>query len=593
MVIAVIVAAASALMVGGVLAALLVTRGRIARLSRVLADGNKSLSIHQARQQIITSRSGMCAFELDVVARTAAWSPEMAQLHGLADGAFDGTIAGMLALAVGADDVSAIEHGIAQLVLRGEGAFTYRVLGADGDERWIDAWAREVVLSGESHSRIVGVASDVTERKRAEAELHHVARHDRLTALPNRTELVERLARALDEPGRGALLLLDLDGFKEINDALGHGIGDLVLVEIAQRLRSCVREDDLVARLGGDEFAIVLRDLADPAIATSSAERILRTLADPLQVSPMALHVSGSIGMAVWPEHGIAPGTLLQHADVAMYRAKARGNCALMYEPMHEDDRASRLALVAELRDAIADGVLDVHYQPIVELPHDRVVGVEALARWRRPQGDVPPTVFVALAEQFGLIHELTTVVLRKALGEARRWQEDGRALRVSVNMSPRVLSNPNFAEDVKYALLAADLHPTQLILEITETALAEPTRELLVSLQELRSMGVSIALDDFGAGYSSLATLTELPVDILKIDRSFLSRLPAPNAIGVVRAIIEMARHLGIDTVAEGVEGESSAALLRELGCGFAQGYHFGRPAPVVDIRSFLDTRS
>jgi diguanylate cyclase (GGDEF)-like protein len=432
--------------------------------------------------------------------------------------------------------------------------------------------------------------SSADARKQAEADFLHLAHHDALTGLPNRAAFVESLDELLDRPHPGALLLLDLDGFKEINDALGHGIGDLVLVELAARLRTCVGPTGLVARLGGDEFGFLLDDIDDDAPALAVAQCVLDKLSEPVRLESMALHVSGSVGIARWPLHGTSASTVLKHADVAMYKAKDRANCAVVYEPDHQDDRAWKLALVAELRAALDRGDLDVHYQPIVELPTSRVVGLEALARWRRPSGDIGPVVFVPLAEQFGLIPDLTMLVMRKAMEEARRWQDDGVALRVSVNISPRVLSSPTFAEDVKGALRAAGLPPEQLILEITETALAEPTGVLMAAFRELRAMGVRIALDDFGAGYSCLGTLTDLPVDILKIDRSFLSRLPAPNAIGIVRAIIEMAGLLGIETVAEGVEGEAAATLLRELGCGFAQGFHFGRPTPVVDLRSLVE---
>jgi diguanylate cyclase (GGDEF)-like protein len=430
-------------------------------------------------------------------------------------------------------------------------------------------------------------------RRDLDVSVRLASRHDELTDLPNRAAFVEQLERSIEGPRPGAALILDLDGFKEINDALGHGIGDLVLVEIASRLKTCMRDGDVLARLGGDEFGVLLHGFDDMAPAVATAQCVLAKLHDPVRLEPMALHVSGSVGIARWPEHGTTASTVLKHADVAMYKAKDRANCAVVYEPEQKDDRAWKLALVAELRAAIDAGELDVHYQPIVEMPTSRVVGLEALARWRRPSGDIGPVVFVPLAEQFGLIPDLTMLIMRKAMDEARRWESDGRTLRVSINISPRVLSGPTFADDVKGALRDASLPPNRLILEITETALAEPTRELMAALHELRSLGVAIALDDFGAGYSSLGTLTELPVDILKIDRSFLSRLPAPNAIGIVRAIIEMAGHLGIDTVAEGVEGEAAASLLRDLGCGFAQGFHFGRPAPVVDLRSFVDSEA
>ena len=592
MLISVVAVTVLALVLAGAVVALASTRAKLVRLGRLVTASSHVVAVHEARQEIITGRSGLCAFELDLIQRTLAWSPEVAELHGIDVETFDGTFSALLALAHEDGDATATERGLAQLVLKGEGSFAYRTRRPDGDTRWIEVWAREVVLPGETHSRIIGVAGDITDRKQAEANLQYVSRHDALTGLPNRSALIDHLGGVVGDARPGALLLLDLDGFKEINDALGHGIGDQVLVEIARRIQACVRDDDTVARLGGDEFAIVLHDVDSPATGVATAQRILQELSAPVRVSAMALHVSGSIGISLWPVHGSSPSSLLKHADVAMYRAKGRANCAVVYTADHEDDRAGRLALVAELRAAIEEGTLDVHYQPIVEMPHDRVVGLEALARWRRPNGDVGPNVFVPLAEQFGLINELTRLIMGKAMDEARRWQADGVALRVSVNISPRVLSNPAFAEDVKCALLASDLPASSLILEITETALAEPTTELMLALHELRAMGVSVALDDFGAGYSSLGTLTELPVDILKIDRSFLSRLPAPNAIGVVRAIIEMARHLGIDTVAEGVEGEAAASVLRDLGCGFAQGYHFGRPAPVVDIRSLVDSQ-
>jgi diguanylate cyclase (GGDEF)-like protein/PAS domain S-box-containing protein len=544
-------------------------------------------SIAEARAHVVATRTGLCSFEVDVARRRLHWSPEMCELHGVDVDTFDGTFAAARALVAAADDAERFELGLAQLVLHGEASFTYRTRRPDGELRWIEAWASEFDLPDPPGRRAIGVAHDVTERERAGAELSHLSRHDALTGLPNRSAFIGRLERMLDEPRPGALLLLDLDGFKEINDALGHGIGDLVLIELATRLRTCIGRDDVLGRLGGDEFGVLLHDVDDVAPALAVAQCVLEKLSEPVRLEPMALHVSGSVGIARWPLHGTSASMVLKHADVAMYKAKDRANCAVVYEPDHQDDRAWKLALVAELRAALDRGDLDVHYQPIVELPTNRVVGLEALARWRRPTGDIGPVVFVPLAEQFGLISDLTLLIMRKAMAEARRWQSDGTALRVSINISPRVLSRPTFADDVKAVLRDAGLPPERLILEITETALAEPTGVLMAALQDLRAMGVGIALDDFGAGYSCLGTLTELPVDILKIDRSFLSRLPAPNAIGVVRAIIEMARHLGIETVAEGVEGEAAATLLRDLGCGFAQGFHFGRPTPVVDLRS------
>ena len=547
----------------------------------------REIGVYRARERVVAAGSGLATFEGDLLAGTLWLSPEMEQLTGFAPGEFGGTVAEAMSFAAGVDDTAEMERGMARLLVDGQATLAFRILRADGELRWIEMAAR-VVTAG----RIVGVASDVTERKLAEAELEHLARHDPLTRLPNREQLLVELADDLAEGSPGALLLLDLDGFKEINDGLGHGTGDTVLVEVGDRLRHSVRDEDLVARLGGDEFAIVMRDVHDPAVAVAGAERVLAVLAEPVTAGGMSLHVAGRIGIALWPRHGTTTSTLLQHADVAMYRAKKRGGCGLVYDALQDHDRVSKLALVGELRAALDADAIEVHYQPVVELGSNRIVGMEALARWRRPGGDVPPGVFVPLAEQTGLIRDLTPIVLRKALEEARRWEEDGLDLKVSVNMSARVLADPGFAESVTYSLLQTGLAPSRLILEITETALAEPTPMLIEALHELRASGVAIALDDFGAGYSSLGTLAELPVDVLKIDRSFLSRLPAPTAVGVVRAIIEMARHLGIDTVAEGVEGGADATLLRDLGCGFAQGYHFGRPAAEVDVESILGAR-
>ncbi len=414
---------------------------------------------------------------------------------------------------------------------------------------------------------------------------------DPLTGLANRTMLAEVLARRLRRPGPLSVLFIDLDDFKDVNDSRGHAAGDVLLRAVADRLRGCARGDDLVARLGGDEFAVVVG--ADPATARGVGQRVLQVLADPVHVEGRQLYVGASVGVADTATTAERSAeVLLRNADLAMYLAKAGGKHRLVAfaDGM---DRAVRdkADLTADLGRALAEGQLAVHYQPTVPLdadgpraPGSEALGFEALLRWHHPErGLVPPAEFVPLAEDTGHIHAIGAWVLRTATRQAARWsQASGRPVAVAVNLSPRQLGDDAVLAVVAGALAESGLPPTQLTLEVTEGVLVRDVDAAAARLAALRAMGVRIAIDDFGTGYAGLSYLRRLPVDTVKIDRSFVSGVAAGgDAVALVSSIVELARSLGLDVVAEGVEDEAQASVLRDLRCGRAQGFLYSRPLP------------
>jgi diguanylate cyclase (GGDEF)-like protein len=419
----------------------------------------------------------------------------------------------------------------------------------------------------------------------------HQAMHDGLTGLPNRSMFAERLDAVLDRAVPAAVLLLDLDRFKEVNDALGHHHGDELLQEVASRLGSALRDGDLVARLGGDEFAVLLPGVATVDAAVARARALVTVLERPFAVADVSVSVGASVGVVVAPRHGTDATTLLQRADVALYDAKAYQSGVESYEAGHDSHTAGRLALVAELQAAIAAGDLDVHFQPQLRLENGAVEGVEALVRWTHPlRGPVPPDEFVPVAEQTGLIRPLTLHVLERALSHVANWRAEGHALRVSVNLSARSLLQETLAEDVAELLARTGVPPEALCLEITETSLMAHPGRTLATLEALRAVGVSLAIDDFGTGYSSLAHLKGLPVQEIKVDKSFVcSMLDDASDEAIVRSVIELARNLGIRVVAEGVEDLPTAAALARAGCHLGQGYLFSRPVPPVGFGGWL----
>ena len=422
----------------------------------------------------------------------------------------------------------------------------------------------------------------------------HRAYHDALTDLPNRSLLGERLHAALavgeSEDRPVAVMILDLDDFKAINDTLGHEFGDLVLKQIAQRLQSAIGDDATLARLGGDEFAILVD--GGQAAAEACAERVLAAVDRPLEIDALALQVGASIGIACFPQDGHTAQELMRHADIALYCAKASDVAFQTYAEEYDEYSIDRLALAAQLRRGIERGELAVHFQPKVPLRGPAISAVEALARWNHPQlGCIGPDGFIPLAEQTGVIKPLTQRVLEAALGQCASWRSEGLDVCVSVNVSTRSLLDHDLPSMIAALLERFELPGSVLQLEITESRIVADLGRARITLEELRAMGVMIAIDDFGTGFSSLSQLQQLPIDEIKIDRSFVMRMETHRSDAVlVRSIIELGRNLGLRVTAEGVETELTLRRLRELGCDFAQGFHVGRPAVADECRRSLE---
>jgi diguanylate cyclase (GGDEF)-like protein len=442
-----------------------------------------------------------------------------------------------------------------------------------------------------NHASISLANARLMDRLREEAaEKEYQALHDSLTGLPNRTLFRDRVEHALVglEPERNlAVLLADLDRFKEINDTLGHQNGDLLLNEVARRLRTALDPEVTVARFSGDEFALLLPRIASVDEAVAAAEQVLRILEESFALADVEVNVNASIGIAVHPLHGSNANKLIQRADVAMYVAKDAHSGYEVYSTDRDGYSPARLALASELRQAIDNEDLVVHYQPKVDIRSRRVTGVEALVRWIHPErGFMPPDEFIPLAEHTGLIQPLTKHVLRSALRQCRMWQRDGLELDVSVNLSVRSLLDLHLPESVADLLLEYSVEPTRLVLEITESSImADPIRAADV-VDRLSALGIGLAIDDFGTGYSSLSYLKRLPVSEIKIDKSFVMAMTSQdNDAVIVRSTVDLGRNLGLRVVAEGVETLEMWNELKALGCDIAQGYLLSRPLPADDL--------
>ena len=436
--------------------------------------------------------------------------------------------------------------------------------------------------------RTVHRASDRLRRQSDENE--RLALHDSLTGLPNRRLLTDRLERAIAASRRArhhvALIILDVDRFKEVNDTLGHDRGDALLGEVAARLTHALRDEDSIARLGGDEFAILAPSVRGVADAESLARRISMVFDDPFVIDDLVLHVECSMGVAVLPEHADDATSLMQRADIAMYGAKRAHLNVVVYDPQTDGNSTDRLIMLGDLRTALGTGQLSLHYQPKIDLVSDEVVGTEALLRWTHPtRGNIPPNEFIPLAERTGLIHGLTRYVLELVVTQMDRWDEAGAEfahLPVAVNLSSRNLVEPSFADFVEDLLASHDMDPARLELEVTESALIEDPVRSNAMLNRLAALGVTIAVDDFGTGYTSMAQLEQMPLKTLKIDRSFVARMVSDSSgLTLVRAIVELAHEFGLEVVAEGVEDEDAIHLLQQMGCDIGQGFHWSRPVP------------
>ena len=450
----------------------------------------------------------------------------------------------------------------------------------------------------QSIANALGLALD---RRRAEEETLHRAFHDALTGLPNRTLFVHRLQRTIERLGSQAhtvgVFVVDLDHFKVINDSLGHELGDALLIEVTHRIRDSVRPGDMVARLGGDEFALLCEDAGSIELVDSIAARVDEALDAPIEIAGRAIHVSASIGVAQPSSPGASAASLLRDADIALYQAKDRGRGGYaLFEETERVRAVNRLETESELRRAVPAGELCVHYQPTVDLTTGTTTGVEALVRWNHPtRGLVPPTDFIPIAEQTDLIDRVGRWVLEEACEQLGRWarRPDTRHLSIAVNLSARQLCLPDLADDVALTVGRLGVDPSKLCLEITESALMTDLDQAIRAVRSLRALGLRIAVDDFGTGYSSLSYLTRLPVDIVKIDRSFITNIAHDSQErAITRGIIDLAHSLRLTVVAEGVETDEQLLVLNELGCDQAQGFLFahpdvadavaGRPAPV-----------
>jgi diguanylate cyclase (GGDEF)-like protein len=437
---------------------------------------------------------------------------------------------------------------------------------------------------------------EVSERRALQDQLTHLAYHDSLTGLPNRALYLDRLhdaIRAADETtGMPAALLIDLDGFKTVNDTLGHSAGDELLEQIADRLRACVRAGDTVARLGGDEFAIVVPGgSGDDAMALS--RRLIETLRTPIPVGPQEISISASIGIARLDGQAGADD-LLSDADIAMYAAKKAGKARYeLFRPAMRDETLYRARLEQQLARAVEHREIEIHYQPITDLGTDRITGLEALARWRHPEGGlIPPGVFIPVAEESGLIREIGRDVLRQACRTVHHWRQTlpGSAhLSVAVNVSVRQLLSGTFSDHLRDALRESGLPSSALTLEITESLMLEESETLAAELSLIKDLGVRLAMDDFGAGYSSIASLLRLQVDVLKIDKTFLD-LDSREGGTLVRAVAELGHSLGLTVIAEGVETEEQLAHVRTAHCDAAQGFLLARPMPEAEVRAHLE---
>jgi diguanylate cyclase (GGDEF)-like protein len=438
----------------------------------------------------------------------------------------------------------------------------------------------------------VATHKDITERRRAEAKIAYMAHHDALTDLPNRSSLYQQLRQTLTRLKRGeevAVFGLDLDRFKDVNDAYGHAVGDLLLKAVAGRLRQCIRETDMVARLGGDEFAIMQAGTSQPTDATALASRLIEVIGAPYELGGGQVTVELSIGVALAPGDGLDPEQLLKNADMALYRAKSDGHGLYrFFEPEMDARMQARRRLEIDLRKAIANSEFELFYQPLVDMRTEHVTGFEALIRWHHPErGMIPPLEFISVAEETGLIVPIGDWVLRQACAEAATWPSD---VNIAVNLSPIQFKSKGLLLSVVSSLAASGLSAKRLELEITESALLCDGDATLAILDELRALGVRISMDDFGTGYSSLSYLRKFPFDKIKIDQSFIFDMSEHNdSLAIVRAVIAMGSGLGIATTAEGVETAEQFKQLKLEGCTEVQGYLFSPPRPAAEVKGLL----
>jgi diguanylate cyclase (GGDEF)-like protein/PAS domain S-box-containing protein len=574
--------------------------GRQNRLLRVRAAHEQDLTADLRRNEerfrslVRNASDGIMIARAD--ATVAYESPGVERVLGHAPEARIGRPAFEL---VHPDDLQWVERlfGDVAATPEAEASAEFRARHADGSWRFVEGVAKNL-LDDPAIGGVVLNYRDVTDRRSLEEQLRHQALHDSLTGLPNRALFLDRLGHGLTRTRRGqaplAVVFLDLDDFKAVNDSLGHAAGDELLIAVSVRIRAAVREADTAARMGGDEFAILLEDAATVEGARETAERVLEAIRAPFRLldRDVAVHASAGIAMYASPEQ--SADELLRNADISMYSAKTQGKDRLVvYEPSVHDAAIGLLQLKTDLQFALARGEFALVYQPVVDLETSEICGVEALLRWHHPRrGLIGPTEFVPIAEDTGLIVPIGRWVLEQACLQARAWRDacGGRGLEMSVNLSGRQVDDPGLVGDVRRALDEAGLDPKLLTLEITESVLMRDAEPTIDALRRLREIGVRLAIDDFGTGYSSLSYLRRLPVDVLKIDRSFVAVVDAgPDEAALVRSIVSLGRSLRLETIAEGIEQPGQLAELRSFGTRRGQGFLFAKPLEADDVTSLV----
>lgn len=584
-----------------------ITAARLAHANATLRAERRTLESHVRERTAQLEQSRVDLLEAQLLAGLGSWSyregdggievsAQLAQLLGMDPDAPPASIEGLLDYVV-EDDRAGAQRSV-EAALRTPRRLTgeLRLRDARGEVRWLASTIASQADEDGRVTRLRGAMLDVTARRLAESRVQRLAYHDDLTGLPNRAAFMERIGEAVAQArstgSRFALLFLDLDGFKEINDSLGHDAGDDLLRQVSQRIRACLRQADRLARFGGDEFLVLIDPVRKRRDVEAVTRKILKAVATPLKLDGLMATVSASIGIAMFPDDGDDPPRLLKNADAAMYQAKQGGRNALrFYAPQINASLREKVVLINDLRAAVARSALDVAYQPIVDGETGRVVGLEALARWDHPQrGPIAPTVFVPLAEETGLIGAIGAAVLARACAQLVAWDATrappaGTIERpyLSVNVSPVQLREETFVRELRTLLADTGLPASRLQLELTEgTVMDEPERAARV-LGELSQMGIRIALDDFGTGHSSLAYLRTFPIGCIKIDRAFVVDLgrdgPGVRQAAIVPAIVAIARSLGAGVVAEGVETTAQREALVAMGCREMQGYLFSRP--------------
>ena len=571
------------------------------RLEAEVAARTQALETSEVRFRSLVQSSSDVITILDEDGVIRFQTPSVLRVFGYDPGDYDGRTIWEL---LHPEDLARVRQVLDEAIAAPDNAFTaeWRLRASDGT--WADCESTvRSLLAEPSVAGIVVNTRDITERKALEDQLIRDALHDSLTGLANRALLRDRaalaLARASRHEGRVALLLVDLDDFKAVNDGLGHAAGDAVLVAVARRLSQCVRPNDTVARLGGDEFAVLLDDASGDATPDAVAERIQELLRLPLLVTDHELFANASIGVALAEPGSLDAEELLRNADVAMYMAKGKGKAqvATFHPEMHVEMR-DRITLANELRRAVSHDQFSLRYQPLVDLKTKRIIGMEALVRWQHPQrGLVSPAEFIPMAEATGTIVPLGRWILQQAVDTIVTLQQvQGhleRPVSVTVNLSPRQFQEPTLVDEIADVVTSAGILPTTVVLELTETMLMDDIDGAIETMQRLKRLGVRLALDDFGTGYSSLSYLRRLPIDILKIDKSFVDSLSTAQGPGMVRSILRLGDTFRVATLAEGIETDEQLTHLRALGCTYGQGYLFAKPLRRAEVKALLERQA